>query len=1232
MSTPDELIATKYPDVDIQEHVLTKDMWAGTRSKVTNTEYVVDCKGGQWTGRWADVSYAPAWLKTIDEPIVNAADHYVRSYSSATPMITLDVRFNRDGSVRVYNDGPGVDVAVHPKAGLWIPNFVFGCMFKGSNIKKDAADPIESIVGGQHGVGSKLSNILSTEFVVETFDGRRGLYYQMKWRDHMRDPERPQDARPTIIKAEPGCGLSATAMTPHTTLFFRPDYVGVFEYPAPADGGFVLSDEEYSTLSSVVRARVLWAAAYLHYTNALWGGRNRPRVTYNGEPVPDLSATQSTPTIARLAAILHGSGVIPTRLYASPESTPFTQMYGATWEIAAVVGKNSGTCTNVNGIVVPEGKHVSYVTKKIVKLIADEIPKVLGDKTVKVSEALVMSKVSLLMNTQIPNPGWTGQRKDVLDINVKRFARYSFDSKWIREVAKAVSVLIGTDVQATPQKVKSVEYDKCREAKYAGKRSKKCMLLFAEGDSAMAQVVNGVSRNKALGFDYYGVMSTAGVPINPIRECQILDGPRGARIVRPSDKFTGNLFINAFMQELGLSLTATYDPESPTYDAEIRRLRYGAAIACVDQDVDGVGNIFGLILSLFFHIWPNLIRQGFVKRFDTPRIRAYPKAGGKVLSFYAQHEYDAWVAQVDTNRYNIQYYKGLSTHSEEETIHMFGAFHDHLITYTLDEASARMFHIYFGKDSDERKAELSKPLVPPSPERLKRQYETLQVSCSDHLYDETGSYQRDNLGRKLDSAIDGLNESARKIQDGSIKELSTATRIKVAQLAGAIALKENYHHGEVGLAKSVAGKAFITIGGKQLPVLLPESNFGSRLCGGYDAGSPRYIFTSLNKRLVSVLFPPCDYWLLDFTFDEGVRGEPRYFVPIIPTAITESSSLPAHGWKQEVWGRDVSNVIRNVRTLIYTSDDQSIPEMPPNKYGWRGQIRSVRGDPWAFGVYEFEANDSWETVTITELPLRTWTNDYVLWLKKLAATSPYIVSIDNRSDSIDVNIRVRMRPGTWDALEAYDDSPFADRIEEYLQLRTRMCSHLNFMGSQGEVISFKRYADVMRYWFPFRKRLYAERIERETTLLEIKLTQFENILRYIRECNDMQMSRRRASEMDSVLEARGYPRLNLGLLNSPGFTPNSQLRDALTTGPDCDYRYLLRISDADKSAESVVKWEEKLNAARDELIQFTKRANQGRFPGAQLWLDELDQLEAVITEGRRTNWQFKKFGKFKLEA
>jgi DNA topoisomerase-2 len=344
--------------------------------------------------------------------------------------------------------------------------------------------------------------------------------------------------------------------------------------------------------------------------------------------------------------------------------------------------------------------------------------------------------------------------------------------------------------------------------------------------------------------------------------------------------------------------------------------------------------------------------------------------------------------------------------------------------------------------------------------------------------------------------------------------------------------------------------------------------------GGSDASSARYIYAKLNRKVTSLVFPDIDYCILPFNFDEGQRGEPKYFVPIIPTVICESAELPAHGWKLKLWARNIFKVIENVRRLIRIDDAASLLKMPPAKYEgspyeWKGEIKTIRGDPFSFGRYSLDETNN--KLVITELPLRVWTNPYVNALKKKVNRddNKIIESVHDDSDDIGVKIDIKLKPGALALLRELGDSYFADGIEEYFQLRDRMDSHINLYGMDSEVIMFDSYESVMYHWFPVRREYYGKRIVRLRTLYELEIKMYENIIKYVDNSIKMNMPKRKEAEMIELLASEGYDKIFRARINNPGFMPTEDLEHAVLYGPDANFNYLLDLSDRKKSEESL---------------------------------------------------------------
>lgn len=66
------------------------------------------------------------------------------------------------------------------------------------------------------------------------------------------------------------------------------------------------------------------------------------------------------------------------------------------------------------------------------------------------------------------------------------------------------------------------------------------------------------------------------------------------------------------------------------------------------------------------------------------------------------------------------------------------------------------------------------------------------------------------------------------------------------------------------------------VGSNNVALLAPEGQFGTRLQGGKDAASPRYIFTRLEK-IARAIFHSADDNLLQWMEDDGQPIEPSWY-------------------------------------------------------------------------------------------------------------------------------------------------------------------------------------------------------------------------------------------------------------------------------------------------------------------------------------------------------------------
>ena len=167
------------------------------------------------------------------------------------------------------------------------------------------------------------------------------------------------------------------------------------------------------------------------------------------------------------------------------------------------------------------------------------------------------------------------------------------------------------------------------------------------------------------------------------------------------------------------------------------------------------------------------------------------------------------------------------------------------------------------------------------------------VSYPDFINKELILFSMADNVRSIPCIIDGFKPSQRKVLFSCFKR-KLKKDIKVVQLAGYVSEHSAYHHGEASLQGTIINMAQDFCGSNNLNLLVPSGQFGTRLLGGKDAASPRYIFTRLSA-MTRAVFNEHDDALMHYLDDDGLSIEPKYYVPVVPLVLvngTDGSAMP----------------------------------------------------------------------------------------------------------------------------------------------------------------------------------------------------------------------------------------------------------------------------------------------------------------------------------------------------
>lgn len=172
-----------YTKMTLREQILyNPHMYIGPA--VTRKQLTWVCEANDTDARilWKEIQLSTGLLGVFDEILVNAADNYHHSMNDR-PMSEIRVGIeSAEGKLRVSvrNDGRGIPVRKHADYDMYVPQFIFSELLTSSNYQQTSR-----VTGGMNGYGAKLTNILSRNFYVETFDSSNGLLYKQTFSDNM---------------------------------------------------------------------------------------------------------------------------------------------------------------------------------------------------------------------------------------------------------------------------------------------------------------------------------------------------------------------------------------------------------------------------------------------------------------------------------------------------------------------------------------------------------------------------------------------------------------------------------------------------------------------------------------------------------------------------------------------------------------------------------------------------------------------------------------------------------------------------------------------------------------------------------------------------------------------------------------------------------------------------------------------------------------------------------------
>jgi len=899
---------------------------------------------------------------------------------------------------------------------------IFGHLLTSSNYDKTE----EKIVGGKNGYGSKACSIFSKEFMITTVDHRSKKKYIQTWRNNMSVCEPPT--------------MAASVVKPFTEVSYVPDLI------------------RFGMTGTVIPPDVVQVLATRVVDAAMSAGKDC-KVTLNGVAL----GTNAFPKYMKL--YLKDTDGAST---GSDGKRIAYEQAGERWEIGAMLTRDlhgeappdQRHISFVNGIYTRKGgKHVEYVLQKVMVAFCEYAKK---KAKLEITPGLLKESVVLFLNATIVNPSFDTQTKETLTTPSSKFGSLPVISdKFIDSLGKIglleeARILLEAktkkDAKRTDGKKRSTVrgIPKLEDAVWAGgARSADCTLILTEGDSAATTAISGL---KVIGREQFGVFPLKGKILN------VKDSTAAKRIA--NEELTN---INII---LGLETGKIYK--------SLSELRYGRIMIMTDQDVDG-SHIKGLLMNLFHTDWPSLLKLGFLCCMMTPLLKAVK--GSTTLCFYSESEYEAWKAVNDSRGWKTKYYKGLGTSTAEEAREYFRTMHT--VAYKWEEKlTDEAVDLAFNKKrADDRKAWLATF----SRDRHLEVAPGESVGYSKFVNDELIHFSVADNVRSLPHVMDGLKPSQRKILWSALKR-NLVSEIRVAQLAGYVSETAAYHHGEVSLHGAIIGMAQTFVGSNNINLLVPAGQMGSRLLGGSDAASPRYIHTYMEP-ILKTLIKKEDDPILKRMDDDGLLVEPETYLPVVPLLLVNGALGIGTGYSTTVPPYNPVDLVAALRAKLAGG---VVPALTPWWFGFKGPVAKTTENTYVTkGLYEFVDEDA-HTIRIKELPVGCWTKDYKEFLEEMvvkqeeekgaakkAGTTPmaHLKSFEEAYNDIDVDFILHMEPDGYHEAKRYPEE-FEKRFKLTTTFKT---SNLVAFHVDGKIKKYTTVQDIVDTFYTARLDGYVRR-------------------------------------------------------------------------------------------------------------------------------------------------------------
>jgi DNA topoisomerase-2 len=391
------------------------------------------------------------------------------------------------------------------------------------------------------------------------------------------------------------------------------------------------------------------------------------------------------------------------------------------------------------------------------------------------------------------------------------------------------------------------------------------------------------------------------------------------------------------------------------------------------------------------------------------------------------------------------------------------------------------------------------------------------------------------------------------------------------------------------------------VGSNNINLLVPNGQFGSRLMGGKDSASPRYIFTYLES-ITDKIYRKEDAGILKHLDDDGMIVEPEHYLPVLPMLLVNGCVGIGTGFSTDIPPYNPTDLLRVLRDrLMGRLSNLQYAGLKPWWQGFKGEVVSG-GDGCWITRGKYTVTSETKTITITELPVGVWTKDYKTFLDEMCTVDktkdgsksmdyafgndgqPLLKSFDDLYTDEEVKFILYFDQDGFEEMKS-DLGDFEKRFRLSSSWRT---TNMVAFDCESKITRYSSVGAILEAYYVPRLAAYEQRRLKEIERLEADAIEADAKARFIRAVLEGTIELRRASDSDIVTSMTKHE------------------LPALSKGDGVDgWDYLLRLRMDRVKASAVTDAETAVAAATDAVASLKGTT------ASQMWLADLEEFEVA---------------------